>query len=647
MAHVVLLPHGTAGSIYPFVAVGRMLKERGHRVTMVTADRYAHTAASAGLAFRGIGDEALAALLADPQLWRWRTGAKVSYRCAGRSTCANADAVARLVAEDGMPDLMLAPMINFGARLARERWGIPLVTVHLCPMMFVTASSVPLFGPEAHALRRLPRVLRRIALHSPNPLDVHALSRVRACCARYGVPKPYSLWEQWWHSPDGVLALFPSWVAASQPDWPSPLLQWDFPLEDMADAEPLAPELRAFLDRGDPPVVFTPGTGQRHAAPFFAEAVRLVREAGVRAVFLSREPSQIPRDLPDTICTAAYAPFSRLLPYAAAFVHHGGIGTLAQGLAAGVPQLVTAMSLDQPDNAERLTRLGAGVATSLRAFVNGRSLPMLRRVLDDPAIRAAAATCAERMRERPSPGALVDWLESRQLPSRRARRASVRGSPVYVVPGLGCDSRCYPGAWIGIPNAVFLEWPPYAGEASITALAKHVADAWRIPDGAVVVACSFGGAIACEIARLRTLRAVVLVCSSPNSRDFVGMRRLHFWKRLAPLAFIQRFLRQRESVRRRRYGRDPSAFEAALLSAIEQFSVCDLRLFECMVDAFPSWQGLAQADTRTRIARVHGRHDSLVRPPAKADLLLDAGHFVPMTHDRECADFVSALVASE
>lgn len=57
---------------------------------------------------------------------------------------------------------------------------------------------------------------------------------------------------------------------------------------------------------------------------------------------------------------AEYAPFGSLVPRAAALVHHGGVGTLAQALRAGCPQLVMPMAFDQPDNAVRLERLGVG-----------------------------------------------------------------------------------------------------------------------------------------------------------------------------------------------------------------------------------------------------------------------------------------------
>ena len=61
-------------------------------------------------------------------------------------------------------------------------------------------------------------------------------------------------------------------------------------------------------------------------------------------------------------------PFSEVLPRSSALVHHGGIGTTAQGLAAGVPQLVMPMSHDQPDNADRLVRMGVGSFLPPRSF---------------------------------------------------------------------------------------------------------------------------------------------------------------------------------------------------------------------------------------------------------------------------------------
>jgi rhamnosyltransferase subunit B len=80
------------------------------------------------------------------------------------------------------------------------------------------------------------------------------------------------------------------------------------------------------------------------------------------------------------------------LPRAAALVHHGGIGTLSQGFAAGLPQLVMPMSFDQPDNAARLKRMGAGLALPRRRFRSAIVATALAQLLDSAEI---AARCRE------------------------------------------------------------------------------------------------------------------------------------------------------------------------------------------------------------------------------------------------------------
>ncbi|MFN8516393.1 MAG: glycosyltransferase [Chloroflexia bacterium] len=76
-----------------------------------------------------------------------------------------------------------------------------------------------------------------------------------------------------------------------------------------------------------------------------------------------------------------YVPLNDILPRAAALIHHGGIGTTAQGLAAGIPQLVMPMSHDQPDNALRLRQLGVGAALPPAKFTGPRVAAVLDQLL--------------------------------------------------------------------------------------------------------------------------------------------------------------------------------------------------------------------------------------------------------------------------
>lgn len=417
--HVLLLPFGTSGSVIPFIWLGRLLLNSGHRVTMITAGIHEKLAVSAGLNFIPLGSDVVERMLNEADLWREVHGSKVAYHHAGEATLHYVEAIEAVISRDGVPDLMLAPMISFGARLMREKRGIPLVSVHLYPMMFVSAHAPPLVAPAFRWLRKLPLWLRKAILAMPNPLDFMALPAVWKCCDENGVTRPLSLWRQWWHSPDGVLALFPSWFAEPQPDWPTKLLQWNFPLEDMAKEHELDPELTRFLQSGAKPVLFTAGTGQYHAREFFITALELTQKLGCRAVFLTSKPEQLPADLPSSVHVVTYAPFSMLLRHASVFVHHGGIGTLSQSLAAGVPQLVVDMALDQHDNAERLERLGVALSIPRSRFTTERALPLLERCVSDPAMMAKAGEYAAIMQTRGDEGDMIKWLEEKFVSQRK------------------------------------------------------------------------------------------------------------------------------------------------------------------------------------------------------------------------------------
>jgi UDP:flavonoid glycosyltransferase YjiC (YdhE family) len=107
----------------------------------------------------------------------------------------------------------------------------------------------------------------------------------------------------------------------------------------------------------------------------------------------------------------AFAPFSRLLPRCAALVHHGGIGTLAQALAAGVPQLTMPMGFDQPDNTTRLVRLGVAKWVAPSQFTGERVAPLLDSLLTDPAVAAACAKYSALLANNSALDRTCDWLE--------------------------------------------------------------------------------------------------------------------------------------------------------------------------------------------------------------------------------------------
>ena len=353
---------GSAGDVHPFVAVALRLRERGHIVSVATNPYFAPLLQRLGLSLLPVGtaaqfDEATA----HPELWHPVRSFGVLAASIRHITPALYRHVEREAARGDT--VVVAHPLAFGARIAHETLGVPFVTLHLAPSAVWSVQEPPVPARWVGSVNAWPRPAKQLLIALGDRfLDrvlAPALNRFRA---ELGLAPARHIASQWWHSPQRVIGLFPDWFAAPQPDWPSQTTLTGFPLYDERGVSQVPPDLEAFLTEaeaaGDPPIVFAPGSSNRQADRFFAAAVDACQRLERRGILLTRYREQLPSPLPAKVRHADYAPFSAVLPRAAALVHHGGIGTAAQALAAGRPQLVMPMAFDQPDNAVRLVRLG-------------------------------------------------------------------------------------------------------------------------------------------------------------------------------------------------------------------------------------------------------------------------------------------------
>ncbi|HVX11180.1 MAG TPA: glycosyltransferase [Pirellulales bacterium] len=410
--HAILVAVGSAGDVHPFVGIGRELAARGHRITLLAAGYFEGLARKVGFDFAPIisRDEFLN-LLGNPLAWHRFRG---FIECFRGGVLPTFEPIYRAIVERYVPGetLVVASTLGFAARCAQEKFGLPLATVHLSPSVFRSNYHNPVL-PGMFLPYWLPSPLKRSQYWLADTLVIERLMRgpLNEFRASIGLRPVRGVLAGWHNSPDRVLGLFPSWFAAPQPDWPTQTALAGFPLYDERDVTPLGGDLLEFLEQGEPPIVFTPGSAMLHGRDFFSAAVGACELLGRRGVLLTRFAEQIPGDLPVGVRHVAYAPFSQLLPRVAALVHHGGIGTLSQGFAAGVPQLIMPMSFDQPDNAARLTRLGAGFPLARKRFRAANVAEALSRLLESPAVAARCRYLATRLAEERPLEAACDLIE--------------------------------------------------------------------------------------------------------------------------------------------------------------------------------------------------------------------------------------------
>jgi rhamnosyltransferase subunit B len=391
-----LFPVGSAGDVHPFLAIGRRLRDRGHDVILCANAHHAPLAERAGLAFVETEPaDVHTELERNADLWHPIKSVRALFGQPGLPAVIRRQY--HLVRERYVPGetVVVGGTIAFGARIARDHLGVPLVTVHLAPAAFPSVRRPPAYatGPR----RWWPRWARRLFFWAGDRflLDPVVGPTVNGFRAELGLPPVRRILTWWLHSPDRVIGLFPDWFASPAPDWPPQVRLTGFPLYDAGDGRPLAPEVEAFLAAGPPPVVVTFGSAMQFARPYFEAAAAAIGRLGRRGILLTPHSDQVPAGLPAGVVRFDYVPFGQVLPRAGALVHHGGIGTAAQGLAAGVPQLVMPFAHDQPDNADRLRRLGVGRMLWPKRFTAANAARELG-ALDTGEVRSACRAAAAR-----------------------------------------------------------------------------------------------------------------------------------------------------------------------------------------------------------------------------------------------------------
>jgi UDP:flavonoid glycosyltransferase YjiC (YdhE family) len=279
-------------------------------------------------------------------------------------------------------DFLISGEVVLAAPLVAEKRGIAWAAAILAPFSFFSAHDPPAlpFLPAPQWVARAPPFIQR------RLLDVFRLvtrnwgapiAELRRSLGLRPTRHPLLLDR---FSPHLNLAMFSSVLGGPQPDWPANTVQTGFVFYDQeGQAAPQA--LQGFLDCGPPPITFTLGsTAVMDPGRFFEESAAAAHLLGRRALLLMGKNAP-PANLPKDLFAAEYAPYSRVFPRSACVVHQGGVGTTAQALRAGMPQLVMPYAFDQPDNAARVTRIGAGLCLSRQRYRADKVARLLDKIL--------------------------------------------------------------------------------------------------------------------------------------------------------------------------------------------------------------------------------------------------------------------------
>ena len=362
---ITLLAAGSQGDVLPCLRLGKRLQQSGLQVLLTAPQNFAHWAQGKGLPFHPIRADV-------QQIMAGETGQR--YMASGGANPLQSilamrkmlRPVALQMAEDALAAcrqaealITLAVFAPLGATIA-EIYDIPLILVEPTPVLPTGDFPAPGWPIQRHLGRWHNRfsgfAMLEVIWQWYRPF-------VNEFRSRFGL--------QSWNSANfrqvltsaPLLGAYSSAVVPRPRDWPESAHPTGYWFEAVPPNWHPSAELEAFLGQGDPPVYVgfgsMAGRDPQHVARIVLEALA---RSGQRGILATGWGGMQALNAPATAFVLDAAPHSWLFPRMSAVVHHGGAGTTAEGLRAGVPAVIVPFIVDQRFWGTRVQALGAGPA---------------------------------------------------------------------------------------------------------------------------------------------------------------------------------------------------------------------------------------------------------------------------------------------
>jgi rhamnosyltransferase subunit B len=410
---------GSAGDVYPFLALAKGLVARGHSVTLALDPMWEAKAFLTGARFVPLLKESQKEVLQSmPQVITSAALGMKALKLLMRHGVAPAyrEAFGVLYQEAGDHDAVVAHHFAFPAAAAAEAMDIPLFTVTLAPGITPGENHVPagvpfrwprFLSPLARLIWWVGRYTIRLAVDSVlNPIRVSL-----------GLPKRVDLFFAGFRR-DYLLQLYSAHFAEAALDWPSDWKPLGFAFWDEAwDERSCDCALSSFLVGGEAPWLFTLGTTVvEHPGDFFN-----LSQEGIgsrRAIFLAGRHALTLKLLFSkyaNVYITDYLPLHFILPRCVGAVHQCGIGTLAQVLRAGIPSVAVPFAFDQSQNAIRLEDHHLAINIPALKFSSAKLSSALTMLENDRTYSVNAAAFAKKILAEDGVGNAIKRLESCSL----------------------------------------------------------------------------------------------------------------------------------------------------------------------------------------------------------------------------------------
>lgn len=399
---------GTRGDVQPYVALSRALMVRGHDVQISAPVQFESFVSEHGIPFIGLPGEFLA--LMDTPEGKAAIAGGQGFSAGLKLLKHMRPLMPRLLDEEAVavkafaPNLIIYHPKSIAAPHLATALGVPCIL----------ASPLPGFTPTA----TFPSPLLPFASLGPLNKISHVLA-TRGAEVLFG--KDLRAWRERSFglagrrrpgAPVGTLYAYSPHVVPVPPDWGDDVLVSGYWFLDTPDWAP-GPALSAFLAAGDKPIYFgfgsVPGLDPEKMTTTVVDALR---RTGKRGLLATGNGALAANTVPAHVHLISTAPHDRLLPLVSAAIHHGGAGTTAASLRAGVPTTIVPFFGDQPFWGRRVEQLGVGPRALDRKTLSVGSISAAIAEMDDPSMRQKADALGLAIRDEDGLGAAIRFIEA-------------------------------------------------------------------------------------------------------------------------------------------------------------------------------------------------------------------------------------------
>jgi sterol 3beta-glucosyltransferase len=405
---------GTRGDVQPYLALSKGLQDAGYNARLLASENFEALVTEAGIPFGSMGMGAEERIQSEE--WRKTIEGGNFLKVLGKMQAEMKNAAAELAPKlppllEGS-DLIIAGMAGLGGAFSvAEHYKIPLIQAYVVPF-----SPTQAFGTPLVPALPLGQILNRLSFHVTHQMFWQSTKVSDAETRKLlGMDKPpfWGPFRALARSQTPTLYGYSAHVLPRPRDWGSQIHVAGYWFLDEGEGWQPPADLVAFLDAGDPPVYIGFGSmGSRNPEEAGRIALDALGRSGQRGVLASGWGGLKAAEVPETVHLISSLPHSWLFPRMAAVVHHGGAGTTAAGLRAGVPSIVTPFGMDQPFWGHRVAELGVGPQPIPRKRLSGEGLAAaITEAVTNASMRRRAADLGEAIRSEDGVGNAVAVIE--------------------------------------------------------------------------------------------------------------------------------------------------------------------------------------------------------------------------------------------